>query len=78
MVFNGILKQKPFQFEVKTVDPRNNSLLPLQISGYVIASATETVDSGSTPGRVKPKTLKIAIYRNQNFPAWRSVLKGTE
>ena len=30
------------------------------------ASATETVDSGSIPGRVIPKTLKIGIH---SFPA---------
>ena len=26
------------------------------------ASAAETVDSGSIPGRVKPKTIKIDIH----------------
>ena len=37
------------------------------ISGRVDrASATETVDSGSIPGRVIPKTIKIGIY---SFPA---------
>ena len=37
------------------------------ISGRVDrASATEAVDSGSTPGRVKPKTIKIGIH---SFPA---------
>ena len=37
------------------------------ISGRVDrASGTETVDSGSIPGRVKPKTIKIGIH---NFPA---------
>ena len=30
------------------------------------ASATDTVDSGSIPGRVKPKTIKIGIH---SFPA---------
>ena len=30
------------------------------------ASAIEAVDSGSIPGRVKPKTIKIGIY---GFPA---------
>ena len=30
------------------------------------ASATEAVDSGSIPGRVKPKTIKIGI---NSFPA---------
>ena len=30
------------------------------------ASATETVDSGSIPGRVIPKTIKIGIH---SFPA---------
>ena len=45
------------------------------ISGRVDrASATETVDLGSTPSRVKPKTTKIVIYR---FPAWRLAIKGT-
>ena len=27
------------------------------------ASATETVDSGSIPGRVKPKTIKVGIHK---------------
>ena len=37
------------------------------------ASATEAVDTGSIPGRVKPKTIKISIH---SFPAWRSAIKG--
>ena len=37
------------------------------ISGRVNrASATETVDTGSIPGRVKPTTIKIGIH---SFPA---------
>ena len=37
------------------------------ISGRVDrASATETVDSGSIPGRVIPQTIKIGIH---SFPA---------
>ena len=37
------------------------------ISGRVDrASATEAVDSGSIPGLVKPKTIKIGIH---SFPA---------
>ena len=37
------------------------------ISGRVDrASAAEAVDSGSIPGRVKPKTIKIGIH---SFPA---------
>ena len=37
------------------------------ISGRVDrASATETVDLGSIPGRVKPKSTKIGIH---SFPA---------
>ena len=38
------------------------------------ASTTEVVDSGSIPGRVKPKTIKIGI---QSFPARLSAIKGT-
>ena len=38
------------------------------------ASATEAVDSGSIPGRVKPNTMKIDIY---SFPACRSAIEGT-
>ena len=38
------------------------------------ASASKTVDSGSIPGRVKPKTRKIGI---RSFPAGSSALKGT-
>ena len=44
-------------------------MMPLSstISGRVDrASVTETVDSGSIPGRVKPKTIKIGIH---SFPA---------
>ena len=48
---------------------------PLPISGRVDrASAIEAVDSGSIPGRVKPKTIKIGIH---SFPARRSAIKGT-
>ena len=36
------------------------------------ASATGTLDSGSIPGRVKPKTIKIGIY---SVYAVRSTLK---
>ena len=44
-----------------------------QISGRVDrASATETVHSGSVPGRDKPKMIKIG---NHSFPAWRSAIK---
>ena len=39
-----------------------------------IASATEAVNSGSIPGRVQPKPIKIGIH---TYPAWRSALKGT-
>ena len=46
----------------------------IRISGRVNgASATETVDSGSIPSRVKPKTGKIGIH---SFPAWRRAIKG--
>ena len=38
------------------------------------ASATEAIDMGSIPSRVKPKTKKIGIH---SFPAWRSAIKGT-
>ena len=37
------------------------------------ASATETVDLGSIPHRVKPKTIKIGIH---SYPAGRLALKG--
>ena len=44
-----------------------NHLLHLPISGRVDrASATEAVDLGSIPGRVKPKTIEIGIH---SFPA---------
>ena len=45
----------------------------LLISGRVDrASATETVNSGSIPGRVKPKTINIGIH---SLSAWRSTIK---
>ena len=37
------------------------------------ASAAETLDSGSIPGRVKLR-LKVDIH---NFPTWRLAIKGT-
>ena len=37
------------------------------------ASVTETVNLGSIPGRVKPKTIKIGTH---SFFAWLLVLKG--
>ena len=36
------------------------------------ATATETVDTGCNPCRVKLMTIKISIH---SFPAWRSALK---
>ena len=46
---------------------RNAFAAKQPISGRVDrASATETVDSGSIPGRVIPKTIKIGIH---SFPA---------
>ena len=36
------------------------------------ASATETVNTVSIPGRVQPKTIKVGIH---SFLAWRSALK---
>ena len=43
------------------------------ISGRVDTEfATETVDSGSIPGWVKPKTTEIGIH---SFPAWRLAIK---
>ena len=45
------------------------------ISGLVDrASAAGTVDLGSTPGRVKPKSIKHGIH---SLPAWRSTIKET-
>ena len=43
--------------------PSVKQLISVQVDR---ASATEAVDSGSIPGRVKPKTKKIAIH---SFPA---------
>ena len=52
-----------------------SSPTPKPISGRVDrAFATEAVDLGSIPGRVKPKTIKIGIH---SFLAWRSAIKGT-
>ena len=46
---------------------RIRTRLDWSISGRVDrASATKTVDLGSIPGRVKPKTIKIGIH---SFPA---------
>ena len=57
------------QIQIQDIDRSKSSLLdPNQpISGRVDRkSATEAVDSGSIPGRVKPKTIKIGIH---SFPA---------
>ena len=49
------------------VKKATSNALILPISGRVDrASATEAVDTGSIPGRVKPKTMKIGIH---SFPA---------
>ena len=54
---------------------RNENENEKPISGRVDkASATEAVDSGSIPGRVKTKIIKIVIH---SFPAWRSALTRT-
>ena len=61
------------KYSKKQLSPRTNFTLLQQsqvncvFSGRVDkASATEVVDTGSIPGRVKPKTIKIGIY---SFPA---------
>ena len=59
----------------KKVARVNAALVIKSISGRVDrASASEAVDSGSIPGRIKPKTIKIGIH---SFPAFRSAIKGT-
>ena len=56
--------------ELYCIENRNKVKNPNRqepISGRVDrASATETVDSGSIPGQVKPKTIIFDIY---SFPA---------
>ena len=42
------------------------------VAEWIEPSASETVDSSSILGQVKPKTRKIGI---NNFPAWRSAIK---
>ena len=60
--FNTISK-----FLSKRVDSSMYVSYDKPISGRVDrASATEAVDTGSIPGRVKPKTIKIGIH---SFPA---------
>ena len=51
--------------------PENADSISGRVDG---ASATETMDFGSIPGRVTPKTEKIGI---SSFPAWHSAFKGT-
>ena len=44
----------------------------LWISGWVDrAAAAEAVESGSIPGLVEPKTLRIGTH---SLPAWRSAI----
>ena len=50
----------------------NSTPNPLPRGWVDRASATETVNSGSTPGRVEWKTIKIRIC---SFPAWLSATK---
>ena len=54
---------------------RSKITISKPIRGWVDkASATETVDLGLIPRRIKPLTGKIGIH---SFPAWRSATKGT-
>ena len=48
---------------MKTNNRFNSALLSSQIDG---ASATKAVDSGTIPGLVKPKAIKIDVH---SFPA---------
>ena len=65
----------PFGFWVKLPPPH---LSTTHGGGFTLFSdrvnkspATKTADSGSIPGRVKPKTIKIVIL---SFPAWFSAI----
>ena len=62
--FMYLLLKKKFDVgtESEICNGQNSQKLPL--SGGVDRTPTaETVDSGSTPDRVKPKTIKISIFR---------------
>ena len=65
---NSINAKKPLQYNSKYMSnfKKKKDLCCVQDSGRVDrVSGTETVDSGSIPGRVKPKTIKIGIH---SFP----------
>ena len=61
------LASAPLRVTVGLQQMQKNHTLIQPISGRVDrASATEAVDMGSIPSRVKPKTIKIGIH---SFPA---------
>ena len=58
-----ILVQRPMGGRLNSPTPPLRTPLLLPISGRVDrASATKSVDPGSIPGRVKPKTIKNGIH----------------
>ena len=62
----------------KTEPDQRLSIICLPISGRVDrAFATETVDLGSIPSRVKPKLMykNLSYIYIHNFSAWRSAIK---
>ena len=59
-------KIKKKKKEKKRNKPHRGQKLTDQWSSGYRASTTEAVDTGSIPGRVKPKTIKIGIH---SFPA---------
>ena len=68
-LFFGLKSQKMrylhcvVKFQLRELDCALTWYKKLPISGRVDrASATETVDSGSIPGWVKPKTIRIGIH----------------
>ena len=71
--------------EVSNFTTSKDSVFKIAISIFKIAisllqwsvdrpSAAEMVNTGSTPGRVKPKAMKLGV---NSFPASHSAIKGT-
>ena len=59
------MNKGPTRARVKSQQEQSNRDRKIYSGRVDRASATEAVDTGSIPGRVKPKTIKIGIH---SFP----------
>ena len=60
---HGATERHAIESQRRIGETESKHAVYLQISGRVDrASATETVDTGSIPGRIKQKTVKFGVF----------------